>query len=63
MFCAIAVPEPPGRLLLHNARVRELFGYSRDELHRFDTRNFWHDLDQRARIIEALHDNADQIRK
>src|ERR1700674_1068754 len=55
------VLDEDGRLLLHNARIRELFGYSRDELQLFDTRKFWHDLDQRARIIEALHDNADQI--
>lgn len=55
------VVDEDGRLLFHNARIRELFGYSRDELHLFDTRKFWHDLDQRARIIEALHDNTDQI--
>src|SRR5271169_5916528 len=55
------VVDEDGRLLFHNARIRELFGYSTNELHLFDTRKFWHDLDQRARIIEALHDNADQI--
>jgi PAS domain S-box-containing protein len=55
------VVDEDGRLLFHNAHIRELFGYSSDELHLFDTRKFWHDLDQRARIIEALHDNADQI--
>jgi PAS domain S-box-containing protein len=55
------VVDEDGRLLFHNARIRELFGYSTDELHLFDTRKFWNDLDQRARIIEALHDNADQI--
>ena len=55
------VVDEDGRLLFHNARIRELLGYSRDELHLFDTRKFWYDLDQRARIIEALHDNADQI--
>jgi PAS domain S-box-containing protein len=55
------VVDEDGRLLFHNRRIRELLGYSRDELHFFDTRKFWHDLDQRARIIEALHDNTDQI--
>jgi PAS domain S-box-containing protein len=55
------VVDEDGRLLFHNRRIRELLGYSRDELHLFDTRKFWHDLAQRARIIEALHDNADQI--
>jgi PAS domain S-box-containing protein len=55
------VVDEDGRLLFHNARIRELLGYSRDELHLFDTRQFWHDLDQRARIIKALHDHAEQV--
>lgn len=55
------VVDEDGRLLFHNARIRELFGYSTDELHLYDTQKFWHDLDQRSRIIETLHDNADQI--
>src|SRR4029078_2805180 len=50
-----------GLLLFHNARIRELFGYSKEELHLFDTKTFWHDLDHRARIIEALHDQTDQV--
>ncbi len=55
------VVDEDGRLLFHNARIRELLGYSSDELQLFDTRKFWHDLDQRARIIKALHDNADHV--
>ena len=55
------VVDEDGQLLFHNARIRELLGYSRDELHLFDTRKFWHDLNQRARIIKALHDNAEQV--
>src|SRR5476651_512059 len=55
------VVDEDGRLLFHNARIRELLGYAREELHLFDTRKFWHDLDQRARSIDTLHDNADQI--
>ena len=55
------VVDEDGRLLLHNARIRELFGYTKEELHLFDTRKFWHDLDQRSRIIDALHNNADQV--
>ena len=55
------VVDEEGRLLFHNARIRELFGYSSDELYNFDTRKFWYDLDQRTRILEALHDNADQV--
>ena len=44
-----------GRLLFHNGvRVRELFGYSREELDMFDTRKFWSDQHQRAGIIDRL---------
>jgi PAS domain S-box-containing protein len=55
------VVDEDGRLLFHNARIRELLGYTKEELHLLDTRKFWHDLDQRARIIAALHNNADQV--
>jgi PAS domain S-box-containing protein len=55
------VVDEDGRLLFHNARIRELLGYTKEELELFDTRKFWHDLNQRARIIEALHHNADQV--
>ena len=55
------VVDEGGRLLFHNERIRKLLGYSKEELQLFDTRKFWHDLDQRARIIEALHDEADQV--
>src|SRR5258708_27335340 len=55
------VVDEDGRLLFHNARIRQLFGYTKEELHLFDTRKFWHDLDQRGRIIEALQKDADQV--
>jgi PAS domain S-box-containing protein len=55
------VVDEDGRLLFHNARIRELLGYTKEELELFDTRKFWHDLNQRARIIAILHDNADKI--
>lgn len=55
------VVDEDGRLLFHNACIRELLGYTKEELELFDTRKFWHDLDQRARIIATLHDNSDQI--
>jgi PAS domain S-box-containing protein len=55
------VVDEDGRLLFHNSRIRELLGYSSAELHLFDTRRFWHDLEHRARIIQALHRNTDQI--
>jgi hypothetical protein len=39
--------------------IRERLGYSSAELHLLDIRKFRRDLDQRARIIEALRNNAD----
>ena len=42
------VVDEDGRLLFHNARVRELLGYSEQELHLFDTKKFWYDLEQRT---------------
>jgi PAS domain S-box-containing protein len=48
------VVDEDGRLLFHNARVRELFGYTKEEMNLFDTRKFWHDLNQRSEIIEKL---------
>ena len=55
-FCpaGLLIVDEEGRLLFHNARLRELLGYQKDELELIDTRTFWHDIDQRARIIEAL---------
>src|SRR3954471_4404324 len=55
------VVDEDGRLLFHNGRIRELFGYTAEELHLFDTRKFWHDLDHRTRIITALRDSTDAI--
>lgn len=55
------VVDEDGRLLFHNERIRKLLGYTEDELQLFDTRKFWHDLDQRARIIAALHNETDQV--
>ena len=34
-------------MLFHNARVRDLLGYTEQEMDGFDTRKFWCDLDQR----------------
>ena len=48
-------------LLFHNARLREILGYSKDELDLCDTRMLWHDLDQRTRIIDQLRDQGGQI--
>ena len=58
---ALLVVDEDGRLLFHNARLREILGYSKDELDFCDTRTHWHDLDQRARIIDQLRERGGQI--
>jgi PAS domain S-box-containing protein len=58
---ALLVVDEDGRLLFHNARLREILGYSKDELDLCDTRAHWHDLDQRTRIINQLRDRGGQI--
>jgi PAS domain S-box-containing protein len=62
-FCpaALLIVDEDGRLLFHNARLRELLGYQKDELELIDTRTFWHDIEQRARIIEALREKGGQL--
>jgi PAS domain S-box-containing protein len=62
-FCpaALLVVDDDGHLLFHNARLREVLGYSKDELDLFDTRLLWHDLEQRKRIIDRLRDQGGQI--
>ena len=62
-FCpaALVVVDEDGRLLFHNARLRDILGYSSSELEFCDTRLFWHDLGQRARIIEQLKERGGQI--
>jgi PAS domain S-box-containing protein len=62
-FCpaALLVVDEDGRLLFHNARLREILGYSKDELNLCDTSMLWHDLDQRVRIINHLRDQGGQI--
>ena len=62
-FCpaALLVVDEDGRLLFHNARLREILGYSKEELDLCDTRMHWHDLEQRERIIKQLRDHGGQI--
>jgi PAS domain S-box-containing protein len=62
-FCpaALLVVDEDGRLLFHNARLREIVGYTKEDLDFYDTRMLWHDLDQRARIINQLRDHGGQI--
>jgi len=62
-FCpaALVIVDEDGRLLFHNARLRDLLGYDQEEIDRIDTSTFWHDLEQRSRIIEALRDRGGQL--
>ena len=62
-FCpaALVVVDEDGRLLFHNARLRELLGYQKEEIDLIDTRTFWHDLEQRSRIIKTLRDKGGQL--
>jgi PAS domain S-box-containing protein len=55
------IVDEEGRLLFHNARLRELMGYDEDEMHLIDTKRFWHDLDHRSRIIDTLRDRGGQL--
>ncbi|MCK1515728.1 PAS domain S-box protein [Bradyrhizobium sp. 190] len=58
---ALLVVDEDGRLLFHNARLRDLLGYDKDELAGIDTRKFWHDLEQRSQIIASLRDRGGQL--
>jgi PAS domain S-box-containing protein len=58
---ALVIVDEDGRLLFHNARLRELLGYEKEELDLIDTHTFWHDLEQRSRIIAALRDHGGQL--
>ena len=58
---ALLIVDEDGRLLFHNARLRDLLGYGKDELDRIDTREFWHDLEQRSQIIASLRDRGGQL--
>ncbi len=58
---ALVVVDEEGRLLFHNARLRKLLGYQKEELDVIDTSEFWHDLEQRSRIIAALRDQGGQL--
>src|ERR687893_360368 len=55
------IVDEEGRLVFHNARLRELMGYAEDETHLLDTKRFWHDLDHRSRILDALRDRGGQL--
>ena len=56
----LLVVDEDGGLIFYNARLREMLGYSSEEMDGIDTRRFWNDLDQRARMIEALRERGGQ---
>lgn len=58
---ALIVVDEDGRLIFHNARLRELLGYDEVEIQHTDTRAFWFDLDQREQIIAVLREQGGQI--
>jgi PAS domain S-box-containing protein len=57
----LAIVDEEGRLLFYNWRLRDLFGYEQEELHLFDTRRFWIDLDHRQRIVDLLRERGGQL--
>lgn len=57
----LVIVDEDGRLLFHNARLREMLGYDKAELELIDTRIFWYDLEQRTRILEILHERGGQL--
>ena len=62
-FCpaALMIVDDDGRILFHNARLRELLGCARDELDDVDSSMFWHDREQRSRIIASLRERGGQL--
>jgi PAS domain S-box-containing protein len=58
---AVSVVDEDGRLLFHNWRLRELTGYTKEELELFDTKLFWHDLDHRTRVVDLLRKRGGQL--
>ena len=57
----LVVVDEDGRLLFHNARLRELLGYIEEEMQLLDTTVFWQDLGQRSRIVETLRERGGQL--
>jgi PAS domain S-box-containing protein len=57
----LLVVDEEGRLVFHNARLRELLAYDNDEMAQIDTKRFWYDLDQRSRMIELLRERGGQL--
>jgi PAS domain S-box-containing protein len=58
---ALDIVDEDGRVVFHNARLRELLGYTEEELDRFDSRRFWFDLAHRERILETLRASGGRL--
>src|SRR4051794_34742371 len=58
---ALIVVDEDGRLIFHNASLRELLGYDRQELDLIDTKTFWLDLEERRRIIDMLRERGGKL--
>ncbi len=62
-FCpaGLLIVDEDGRLLFHNAALREMLGYERDEIEGIDTRLFWHDLEHRRANLAVLRRHGGQL--
>jgi len=62
-FCpaALMIVDEDGRILFYNERLRELLGCTRDELDGADSSVFWHDREQRTRMIASLRERGGQL--
>src|SRR3954453_9186325 len=58
---ALLVVDEDGRLIFHNASLRELLGYEKEEMELIDTRRFWVDLDHRSRVVETLRERGGKL--
>src|SRR3954452_12423514 len=58
---ALIVVDEGGRLIFHNASLRELLGYEKEEMDLIDTRRFWVDLDHRSRVVETLRERGGKL--
>ena len=52
----VLVVDDDGKLVFNNQQLRKMLGYSDDEIKGIDTREFWHDLDQREEIVALLRE-------
>src|SRR3954447_3008547 len=58
---ALIVVDEESRLIFHNASLRELLGYEKEEMDLIDTRRFWVVLDHRSRVVETLRERGGKL--